>query len=100
MVSIREYHCHQCGCVCDARVPGIRESCPKCQSDLHACLNCLHYDPRAYNECREPNAERVLEKARYNYCDYFSFVEGPRTQTTPGVDKAGVMKSLDDLFKK
>jgi hypothetical protein len=27
----------------------------------------------AYNDCREPQAERVIEKGRSNYCDFFVF---------------------------
>jgi hypothetical protein len=28
-----------------------------------------------YNQCRESQAERVLDKDRSNFCDYFSFHE-------------------------
>jgi len=52
---------------------GRREMCPHCGADLHACLNCRFYDPGAYNACREPQAERGLEKERANFCDYFAF---------------------------
>jgi hypothetical protein len=32
---------------------------------------CQFYDPKAYNECRESSADRVVEKEKANFCDYF-----------------------------
>ena len=32
---------------------------------------CEYYDPHSYNECREPIAERVLDKEKANFCDSF-----------------------------
>lgn len=52
---------------------GRRETCPGCGKDLHVCLNCDFYDAQAYNACREPQAERVIDKDRSNFCDYFVF---------------------------
>ena len=51
---------------------GRRDECFKCRADLHVCKNCIHYDARSYNECREPQADRVQEKDRSNFCDHFS----------------------------
>jgi hypothetical protein len=62
-------------------------------------LNCTHYDPRAYNGCREPHAERVLDKDRSNFCDFFAYAplsEAP--QASRGKKKPSLSK-LDDLFK-
>ena len=50
---------------------GIREECEKCKSDVHCCRNCAFYDPKVYNECKEPQAEVIREKDRANVCDYF-----------------------------
>ncbi|MGH7830448.1 MAG: hypothetical protein ACREP8_09755 [Candidatus Binatia bacterium] len=78
---------------------GRRDTCPQCSWDLHACYNCLHYDAQAYNECREPQAERVLEKDKSNFCDYFA----PRTTPLPpgATSKTDEVKAkFDALFKK
>ena len=40
-------------------VVGRTRTCARCNVDLHACVQCDHHDPRANNECREPNAERL-----------------------------------------
>ncbi|HIJ83939.1 MAG TPA: hypothetical protein HPQ00_07015 [Magnetococcales bacterium] len=47
------------------------DSCPKCGLALRVCKNCLHYDPRAYNACREPQSERVVDKEKATFCDFF-----------------------------
>lgn len=49
---------------------GFRESCA-CGADVHVCKNCQHFDEKAYNECREPIADRLRDKERANYCEHF-----------------------------
>jgi hypothetical protein len=78
---------------------GRAETCPFCNADLHCCLNCLFYDPRAYNQCREPQAERVVEKDRSNFCDYFSFRDASATEAKKSPVQAK-KNPLDNLFKK
>ena len=90
---------------CNAEIPlaagervGFRDTCPGCGVDAHVCRNCAHHDPSAYNECREPSAERVGERERANRCDYFApggDGGGPR----PGDAPARARSSLDALFK-
>jgi hypothetical protein len=76
---------------------GRQEQCPSCGADLHCCLNCMFYDAGAYNNCREPQAERVLDKTRYNFCDFFSF----KQITGKGEEKVTSAKDkLESLFKK
>ena len=93
-------HCFRCGVVLSLPegTVGRGESCSNCNSDVHVCLNCRHYDQGSYNECREPQAERVVVKDRSNFCDYFAF--GSRTAASPGAAKDEVLQKLDSLFKK
>lgn len=78
-------------------IPGRREECPQCRSDVHVCKNCEHYDPKVYNECRETSADVVREKDRANFCDYFS----PRKGGTGTIDKAAALRAAAEaLFKK
>lgn len=78
---------------------GRQETCPSCGADLHVCLNCTFYSPGAYNECREPQAERVVEKKRSNFCDFFSFAAGGAREKGAS-PKDDARTRLDALFKK
>jgi rRNA maturation protein Nop10 len=92
--------CHRCHSeiLIDGE-PGRREACPTCGADLHCCLNCRFYSPDAYNQCRETQAERVLEKDRSNFCGFFVF--GDSRQDSPTVIPGQTAKKrLEDLFKK
>ena len=74
-----------------------REECLACHADVHVCKNCEFYDLSAYNECRESSADRVVEKDRANYCDYFSVSmkgKGPNNQ------KDTLKAAAEALFKK
>jgi hypothetical protein len=75
---------------------GFRDSCEGCGADLHACRNCAHHDPAAYNECREPNAERVGERERANRCDYFA----PGERAAAASASQSSKDQLERLFRK
>lgn len=92
--------CHKC----QKQIPtfpgvpvGRREECPQCHSDLHACLNCVHYDQGAYNECKEPSSDYVKEKDRANFCDYFSPSD---RKGSGGKSKEDLLSAAEALFKK
>ena len=92
--------CH----ACQSEIPiaagesiGFRDTCDRCGADLHACLNCAHYEPTAYNECRESNAERILDRDRANRCDYFRPGAGPSAADGEGREEA--LSNLERLFK-
>jgi len=90
------FHCHKE--IPLAGTVGRRDECPHCRADVHVCKNCEFYDPKAYNECREPQADVVKEKERANFCDYFSPQRGPREG---GIDKAAALRAAAEaLFKK
>ena len=76
----------------------FREECPHCQSDLHICLNCQFYDESAYNECKESSAERVRDKERNNYCEYFDPLNENKNSGLS--DREEQLKKAAALFKK
>lgn len=76
-----------------------QDTCPHCNRDLRCCKQCNFYDPSAYNECREVSAERILEKERANFCDYYL----PRGSQEAGgsLNRTKEAKeALEALFKK
>jgi len=75
---------------------GRQGQCPSCGADLHCCLNCSFYDASIYNECREIQAERVLEKNRANFCDFFQY----KKAISSGGLSTSAKDKLESLFKK
>ncbi len=93
--------CFSCGSQLDGRdKPGRADTCPVCDADVHCCRNCEFYDAGSYNECRESQAERVLEKDRSNFCDYFAFRQGVGSRSLNGISQKSRANPLDELFKK
>lgn len=78
---------------------GFRDTCPHCGADLHACRQCAHHDPGAYNECREPQAERIADRERANRCEWFAPAAGEGGAERPD-PRAGARAALDALFRK
>lgn len=95
-MSVHCYHCqNELNLTANANIPRS-ETCPKCMSDLRVCKMCSFYDPQSYNECRESSAERIVEKEKANYCDYFKINDPDASQT----NKDDLFKLADSLFKK
>ena len=91
--------CHSCLKILEIKTPaGRQELCVFCGSDLHCCLNCTFYARGAYNDCREPQAERVVEKGRGNFCDYFVFRDATSDLKEKAVKQSAKTK-LESLFK-
>tara|TARA_Y100000768_G_C23908713_1_gene648852 strand:+ start:936 stop:1172 length:237 start_codon:yes stop_codon:yes gene_type:complete len=72
------------------------EECEKCYTDLRCCKMCSFYDKSAYNECREPTADRIVEKEKANFCDFFK-LGAKNGQENPKVD---LLAQANALFKK
>ena len=102
--GILEQACRVLCQACQTEIPlaagesvGFRDACDRCRTDLHICLNCDHYDETTYNECRESNAERTLDKDRANRCEYFRPAQ--RAQGAEG-GQNDALADLERLFKK
>jgi hypothetical protein len=90
-------NCWKCGQTVDTKERiGFRDHCPKCDRPLHTCVNCDFYDPGYNNQCREPMAERVVDKERFNFCEYFVPSRKPHAANRNPAAK----DQLESLFKK
>jgi len=58
---------------------------------------CKFYDPKSYNECKEFQADRVADKEKANFCDYFKL-----TSSYNDVEKErqDALAKASALFKK
>lgn len=72
------------------------EDCNSCSADLRCCRMCEFYDTKSYNECREPSADRILEKEKANFCDYFKLGNSEDAAS----NKNDIMAQANALFKK
>lgn len=98
-MSLEKFSCYACKAqiqLIGGRV-GRSDTCDSCRNDVHVCRNCIHYDKTAYNECREPMADRVVDKEKRNFCDYFK--PGNAASSNAQDEKDAAMKKLNDLFK-
>jgi len=88
--------CYFCGHESDGKV--FRNTlCLNCGKELKICLNCQFYDTAAADQCREPQAERVVDKDRSNFCDFFS-PSGLGPNRSAAMKKDEAKKKLEDLF--
>lgn len=91
--------CHACQKSLDLQ-PGAKimrsDECPHCYANIHCCKMCDFYDKTAYNECRESNADRILEKEMANFCDYFILCS---SGNNGGDNKDDLLNAANLLFK-
>ena len=99
MPGYREvFRCSQCGYMVSAADVTAESKCLRCGVDLHACAQCVSFDPGSRFECMQPIEARISPKNARNTCTFFSpraTVE--RETTTPRNDDA--RRAFDDLFK-
>lgn len=92
--------CHKCKKeITVDKMIGRKDVCPFCNAELRCCLNCRYYDPAVYNQCRETQADRVLDKDRSTFCDYFVFRDTRPDDSAKG-GKEAARDKLEALFKK
>jgi len=65
---------------------------------MHSCRNCGFYDLAYSNSCRETISERVVDKERFNFCEYF--IPGDAAAKAQLKTKTGAQDKLEALFKK
>lgn len=103
MPAFREVtRCHLCGTMIDIEIGGIAldAKCPKCNSDLHSCKNCVNFDPGARFQCRKEIPERIPKKDERNECELFEPRKTVERETTAAApEKKDPRSAFDKLFK-
>ena len=89
-------NCWNCGTELTPLDYGRADICRKCGRDTKVCKGCEFYEKGINNDCREPEAERVVDKERSNFCDYFKPKAGGGSATSRDAMKA----AADALFMK
>lgn len=91
-------HCWKCGWTLLASDYSREKVCFKCGEDTRVCRACQFYDESAYNQCHESAAERVLDKEKSNFCDYFR--PGVQTKEDIAALQESLKSNAEALFKK
>ena len=91
-MSISCCHCNKDIDLAVATKISFKEECPHCYGGMHSCKMCSHYDCSQYNECKEPMADRIVDKEKNNYCDYF--ILGGLNQNTTNQSALDAAKAL------
>jgi hypothetical protein len=113
--------CFRCGAsLASLSLPlSRRDECPECAMHLHVCRMCEFFHPDVPKQCREDDAEEVLDKEKVNFCEWFRpsmsafdparageadraksellALFGEEEQTKPDAD--ALAKQAQDLFK-
>ncbi len=96
-MSFEPGNCWKCGADLGSLDYGRADTCGKCGKDSRVCKNCFFFDAAAHNQCHENQADRVVEKERSNFCDYFK----PKKGGGSGAPTKDALKAAADaLFKK
>ncbi len=72
------------------------EECPHCYANIRSCRMCRFYSEKSYNECAEPSADRIIDKEKANFCDFYQLTDSIR------IDDAShtALNAAEALFKK
>lgn len=95
--------CARCGFFVDGDILS-RSKCPKCTQDLHACAQCVNFDPAARFQCTQPIPVRISPKDVANDCTLFLARTSwerdiSSAQSAKPSEPSGAKKAFDDLFK-
>lgn len=111
--TVLRARCSNCGTILASSFDKNGQ-CPKCQSELHCCKQCVHFDTGAQFECTQPITEGIPRKDAKNECTFFEFRMTVEKDTSPvnypSVTPAAApisagrpddaRKAFEDLFKK
>ncbi len=89
--------CWHCGTGLTFLDYGRTDVCRKCGRDTKTCKGCFFYEQNAHNACREPQADRVVDKEKSNFCDYF---KPSQTSGHAAATSSALKAAAEALFKK
>lgn len=93
--------CAQCAAPVDPAIMSL-STCGRCGQALHACVQCMHFDPGARFECTQPLKARVAPKDAANDCTLFAGRTSWERETSSSrapSSESSAKKAFDDLFK-
>ena len=99
--KMMEFHdvvrCHRCGTLVNTFVSATT-TCAKCHVALHACAQCVSFNPASRFECMQEIAARIAPKDTFNTCPLFE-ARTTVERETGSVKQTSARSAFDDLFK-
>ncbi|MDO8836628.1 MAG: hypothetical protein Q7V01_13585 [Vicinamibacterales bacterium] len=89
--------CHRCGTIVQSIVVAT-STCVKCGVALHACAQCVSFNPASRFECMQEIPARVAPKDTFNTCALFE-ARTTVERETGSVKQTSARSAFDDLFK-
>lgn len=95
-------NCFHCGNLLNADDYTRGTLCPNCKRETRCCRNCEFYAASLNNECHETQAERVVDKEKSNFCEFFRPRASGLEEDAPQERKPepSAKATFDALFKK
>lgn len=81
--SVTAARCWNCTTTLPADIDFKGANCPKCQTALHVCKQCAHFEPSTRFQCLKPIPLRIAYKDQANECELF------KPRVTVARDSAG-----------
>jgi hypothetical protein len=111
--AVTASRCYNCATTLPADVD-LRGNCPKCNTPLHCCKQCAHFEPSTRFQCLKPIPVRIPVKDQANRCELFkprvtvAREATPSQQSTNGApvraqeprNPTDARTAFDNLFKK
>jgi hypothetical protein len=69
--SVTASRCFSCSTMLPSTTD-FKGSCPKCNTALHCCKQCAHFEPSTRFQCMKPIPARIPIKDQANECELFS----------------------------
>lgn len=89
--------CHRCGTIVNVAVIATT-ACAKCGAALHACAQCVSFNPASRFECMQIVPARITPKDAFNTCALFD-ARTTVERETGSVKQSSARSAFDDLFK-
>jgi len=87
--TVAASRCFNCSTMLPADID-FRGNCPKCNSALHCCKQCSHFDTSTRFQCLKPIPLRIAVKDQANECDLFR----PRVTVARDAASAGAQSPI------
>jgi len=68
--AVTASRCYNCSTTLPSDID-FKANCPKCNTPLHCCKQCAHFEPSTRFQCLKPVPVRIAVKDAFNTCELF-----------------------------